>query len=246
MIKRYDENWENQYKKFNLTEEEMNRANDKNSFIFNYITNDLGYKIGVVVAQKREDNVAPYIGWALFSEIAGYPNVYVTSFYDIPKFQEYMTNMGVWQLNKLGENCSLVKTLKNFSFLNCDFIVNEYPTAYHIPSRHYRDYLLNLALARAVPYNEENRQNYFCPYVSDTTTVEKANLLTKGRISFGAMKNHITDLSNETIKFKETKKKKSETFNFGEYCYNTVVSNYVRHAIRKMEFRAWKYYKKSF
>ena len=250
MIKRYDNEWEIIYdKKMNLTEEDKQRAKDKNSFIFNYIIDDLGFKIGVVVAQKREEDVAPYIGWALFSEISEDPNVSIESFYEIPKFQEYLTSQCAATMSKHRPIYNIISDLKNYNYYDDTLLHRDAYQVYHIPSKYYRDYVLNIALSRAIPYNDENRNNYFCPYEcnADKSYDGDGKQWTKGRILFSYEPSHATNLMQERVELKRLS-------NMGELNFNRAMENnyyericvLIRHAIRKMEFRAWKYYKESF
>ena len=246
MIEKYSDAWEKQYQLFNLTEAEKNRASEKN-YIFSYISNNLGYRLGVVVAQKSADNEAPYFGWALFSEISIIPNVIVDSFYDIPRFQKFMDTKGIACYCKDNSNSKLINTLKEFRLTGFDLDVRMFPVAYHIPSKHYRDYLINLALARSIPYTEESSKNYYCPYAPDGIKSEKAiDSRTKGSLSFGTMSNHKTDLIDERIEFKTERDFEVIVNNFGNFAFDSATCCHVRQTVRKMEYRAWKYFKRCF
>lgn len=247
MIERENIAWEKQYEKLNLTEKEKNRACERNSYIFEYIKNNLGFRLGVVVAQKRGNDTIPYIGWSLFSEISKIPNVVVDSFYDIPEFQRFLNTHGIANLYKEETYSRLLPSLMEFRLTDFDLDIRTFPTAFHIPSKHYRDYLINLALARAIPYTEENRHNYYCPYISDDSLVEeKADSLIAGSISFGTQKNHRTDLINEKIIFKKEHYIEAFAKNFENLAFDASTSKYIRQTIRHIEYRAWKHFGENF
>lgn len=232
MIKRKEKDWKTRYLRRRDAYNLLNEPHKRNDYIFEYIEDDEANRIGVIVAQKYKDAKTPNIGWALMSEIADTPNYVIEKPEDIPLLNEYI-NMLDGVVNNFKEEYfdsgdleayeDILKAIKTFKLVNSPEAPN-LPCRYIIGDRADRDLLLDIALARAIPVNEENRKNFYVPTGSERVK----------KIRIGDLDLEFTDIRNNNLNLKSKCLEKK---------YVDETCNSIRRAVRRMDFRAWRYYK---
>lgn len=232
MIRRKEKGWGAQYYKMRDAWNLLNEPHKKNDYIFEYIEDDEANRIGVIVAQKYKDAKIPNIGWALMSEIANNPNYVVEKAEDIPLLNEYLNMLDGIVNNFKDEHFdkgslkayeNILTEIRGFKFANGPDAPS-LPCKYVINDKADRDLLLDMALARAIPVSEVHRHNFYTP-----KGIEKIK-----KIGIGDLDLDRTDIreNNLCLKSKYLGNK-----------YVTETCNCIRRAVRRMDFRAWRYYK---
>lgn len=216
---------ENIYNKVcNLTDEDKGKYKNRNSYIFNYIYDKYGFRIGVIVCFMDKEKNLPKIGWSLMRELTvGEPNIIIEKLYDIPTFRALVDNNSV--NSKMYKLYTFIRDVKKYKIDGFSDTISGISNII-ILNRKQRDMLIDIAIARAVTYTPELSKNYYC------------NNSVKGLIKFkpcAENDDYITDIRNNRLvitgnAFIQNKVKES-------ICKN------IRDAVRAMEYRAWKYYK---
>lgn len=232
MIRRKEKGWEARYYKMRDAWNLLNEPHKKNDYIFEYIEDDEANRIGVIVAQKYKDAKIPNIGWALMSEIADNPNYVVERTEDIPLLNEYFNMLDGIVNNFKDEHFdkgsleayeNILTEIRKFKFTNGPDAPS-LPCKYVINDKADRDLLLDIALARAIPVSEVRRHNFYTP-----KGIEKIK-----KIGIGDLDLDRTDIRENNL-FLKSKYLGNK--------YVTETCNCIRRAVRRMDFRAWRYYK---
>lgn len=216
-----------------LFEEEKGRAyRERDSYLFNYIYDRFGYRVGVIVSYMDKEKNLPKIGWSLMAELTlCKSNIEIEGPYDIPTFRDMVD-----------ANYMNSKIYPYYSFLRglMDFKMDSFGTVKKlgtiaILSHKQRDMLIDIALARAITYTPEVSKNYYCPSATTPTSV-------KGLIRF----NIFEDDDRFTTDLRENHLYIAGGID-GEDCMTPDAQKYmckvIRDAVRAMEYRAWRYYK---
>lgn len=216
----------------NKSETNIGELLKENNAIFNYIYNSLGYRMGVVVAKKGNKKGYNPIGWALFNEINSIDYSTQIKLKSTPTYQR-MTKAFKQSISKIPSlEEKDMELIKDLGFFECYDALSDFlkmnSELYSIVESKYIAYkfsvthkgtveAIKLALSRA----NNNSWNYYSP---------------KG--SGHDLRNNIVNLS---------------TFRTCAWLSNEIrnptkpnspkLANMLRKSIRKMEYRAWRYFK---
>lgn len=217
----------------NLYVDEKGRAfKERNNYLFNYIYDDFGYRVGVIVSYMDKEKNLPKIGWALMTELTlGTPNIIIEKPYDIPTFKELVDRN--YMNSKLFPYYMFIRNLMDYDISTLSMSGNIGNTI--ILSHKQRDMLIDIALARAITYSPEVSKNYYCPSVNEPTKNKgllRFNIKEEDDDTYGPF---VTDIKNNRLWLISGVTIKGET--------QTALCKRIRDAVRAMEFRAWRYYK---
>lgn len=211
----------------------------ENKAIFSYIYNNMGFRIGVVVAKKGEMKGHNAIGWALFNEVSTSVPAKTITAKDIPAYEKLRDSIknSLSLASNLGEEG--LKTLTSVSLFDVYSALNTFmealgsnpiliknestsaplcymPYTYKIVSKEDVFNTIKLALEKA----NCDSWNYYCP------------------------KREGHDLREDIVRVHsrvDMDDKNSSVIVLGDKM--PILANILRKAIRKMEYRAWRYFK---
>lgn len=200
----------------------------ENKAIFNYIYDSRGFRIGVILAKKGDYIGQNLIGWALFNEIE-YPSwTQFVGIKDLPVYKDLIESV------KDSINKSLARDSDSLELLEDAGVFKIYE-AFKV---------FNKAIKDTSVFSEDGDRNVPAFYIVskedilDTLKIalEKANY---DSWNYYCLKHEGHDLRNDIV----------DTYDIDGYEQCTsgrelpILANNIRKAVRKMEFRAWRYFK---
>lgn len=205
----------------------------ENKAIFNYIYDSRGFKIGVVVAKKGDYIGHNQIGWALFDEIEFPSWTQLVRLKDTPIYKDMMEAFK--ESVNIGIDCLKAKDTTSANVLKDTKVLELYDAIR----------AFDKAIQDTSIYSEDGDRDVPAYYYVDKGDVldtikralEKANY---DSWNYYCLKHEDHDLRNDIVDtydtgFGETERKRGKEL--------PVLANNLRKAIRKMEFRAWRYFK---
>ena len=190
-----------------------------NKAIFNYIYDKNDLKQGIVIAFPSELKGRCKIGWALFTEVSNEEKE-ISKFRDLPIIRNKLTEIKNALYNILDtedkniiERKEWISLIQNIRSLE-DFDLGEIDLYCYPVNASEWESLFNLAKSR----DNYDGWNYYC---AKGTSLEKTDL----------RNNYINTLNTDTEN------------TYGIVTRDIDKSACIRKAIRKMEYRAWKYFK---
>ena len=205
----------------------------ENKAIFNYIYDSRGFKIGVVVAKKGDYIGHNQIGWALFDEIEFPSWTQLVRLKDTPIYKNMMEAFK--ESVNVGIDCLKAKDTTSANVLKDTKVLELYDAIR----------AFDKAIEDTSIYSEDGDRDVPAYYYVDKGDIlytikralEKANY---DSWNYYCLKHEDHDLRNGIV----------DTYDngFGEIERNRgkelpILANNIRKAIRKMEFRAWRYFK---
>lgn len=211
----------NKKEKFNV--EEFLR---ESKAIFNYIYDNRGLKVGIVLAMKTPLKGKCKIGWALFEENRDINCKVLSKLRDIPAIMKRINDIKdhIFTLSFAEESQGIKENRKEFISLMQevksleDIDLNSPDVYYYLESASDMKDVFISAKERA----NHDSWNYYCA---------KGTALSK------------TDLRTELIKIKTSYKDGDEEVHSYYTSGDTELCKAIRKAVRKMEHRAYKYFK---
>ena len=200
----------------------------ENKAIFNYIYDSRGFRIGVVLAKKGDYIGHNLIGWALFNEIE-YPSwTQFVGIKDLPVYKDLIESV------KDSINKSLAKDSDSLEILEDTGVFKIYE-AFKV---------FNKAIRDTSVFSEDGDRDVPACYIVNKEDIlealkkalEKANY---DSWNYYCLKHEGHDLRNDIV----------DTNYIDGYKQCTsgrelpILANNIRKAVRKMEFRAWRYFK---
>lgn len=214
----------------NKSETNIRELLNKNNAIFNYIYDNRGFRIGVVVAQKGKLKGHNAIGWALFQELPSVESSLFVNITSTPIYKEMEKALKESLSSALDLNCSkdtevldkikffdMCKSLESFlkGVQSIDIPSEDdnvlFSAKYDVTKKDIMD-TIKLALSK-VNYDS---WNYYSP-------LNKGHDLREGIINLSKVED------KESLVLMGTKM--------------PILTNSLRKAIKKMEYRAWRYFK---
>ena len=200
----------------------------ENKAIFNYIYDSRGFRIGVVLSKKGDYIGHNLIGWALFNEIE-YPSwTQFVGIKDLPVYKDLIESV------KDSINKSLAKDSDSLEILEDTGVFKIYE-AFKVFNKAIRD--------TSVFSEDGDRDVPACYIVNKEDILEALNkALEKANYdswNYYCLKHEGHDLRNDIV----------DTNYIDGYKQCTsgrelpILANNIRKAVRKMEFRAWRYFK---
>ena len=200
----------------------------ENKAIFNYIYDSRGFRIGVILAKKGDYIGHNLIGWALFNEIE-YPSwTQFVGIKDLPVYKDLIESV------KDSINKSLAKDSDSLEILEDTGVFKIYE-AFKV---------FNKAIRDTSVFSEDGDRDVPACYIVNKEDIlealkkalEKANY---DSWNYYCLKHEGHDLRNNIV----------DTYYIDGYKQCTsgrelpILANNIRKAVRKMEFRAWRYFK---
>lgn len=194
--------------------------------IFNYIYDNRGFKVGIVLAMKTPLKGKCKIGWALFEENRDINCKVLSKLRDIPALMKRINDIKdhIFTLSFAEESQGIKENRKEFVSLMQevksleDIDLNSSDVYYYLENASDMKDIFISAKERA----NHDSWNYYCAKGTDLSE---------------------TDLRTDVIKIKTPYEDEYEETHYYYTSSDTELCKAIRKAVRKMEHRAWRYFR---